>query len=104
MTHHSNFTASNLQLLLDSLVKRIIEEQGLLDKIKKPKGKTLNLSKKQVIQPTTVKGSAKNSNHRIAKCWNVLRFIAEHHYFSSLEHITIIETSCKPLLAYIAEP
>ena len=103
MTHHANFTSGNLQLLLDSLVRRIIEEQALLDKMNKPKGKTLNLSKKQVVTHT-VKGNAKNSNHRIAKCWNVLRFIAEHHYFTGLDHIQIIETSCKPLLAYIAEP
>ena len=26
MNHHDNFTSGNLQLLLDSLVKRIIEE------------------------------------------------------------------------------
>ena len=34
----------------------------------------------------------------------MIRYVAEHPYFSGLEHITIIETTCRPLLQYIANP
>lgn len=40
---------------------------------------------------------------RINKCWNTIRFLAEHDYFSS-DFLAIIEESIKPLLEFLAQP
>jgi hypothetical protein len=83
--HHGNFTTLNLQILLKSLVSKIIEEQKNIEVIKKPK-KTLNLGKKEIVQHKP-KMNEKQCVHRIAKCWCVIRYIAEHEFFTGANFI-----------------
>ena len=104
-THHANFTPANLETLLKSLVRRVVVEQELVSGKNKNAGKkTLKLSNKEVTISKTKPVNNKLCTHRISKCWCVIRYIAEHPYFSAPESILIIEDTCKPLLKYIAEP
>ena len=45
----------------------------------------------------------KAANQRIGKLMNVVRFIAEHEYFSG-RHVGIIEETIKPLLKFLKDP
>jgi importin-8 len=47
--------------------------------------------------------TSKKANIRINKCWNTIRFIAEHDYFA--EHfLSVIEETLMPLFEYIVQP
>ena len=48
----------------------------------------------------TVKSKA---NIRINKCWNTIRFIAEHEFFVA-NYLQIIEEKLLPLFEYIVRP
>lgn len=69
---------------------------------KMAKGKTLNL-KKGTITPAEVSKSAQKANIRINKCWNMIRFIAEHDYFAD-RFLQIIEETLLPLFEYLVNP
>jgi hypothetical protein len=63
------------------------------------KGKTLNIKSKKGLSK---KGSSK-SNIRINKCWNTIRFIAEHEYFVK-SYLPTIEDMLRPLFEYLVKP
>lgn len=67
-----------------------------------PKKKTLSL-KGGKGKITTGKKKNNKGNVRINKCWNTIRFIAEHDYFAA-NFLSIIETSLIPLLEYMVSP
>jgi len=83
---HGSFTENNLSQLLQAIVARILVEHEQLVEAKKPK-KTLDLRQGKV---TRTKKSSKNFEFRIAKCWSVVRYIAEHEHFSD-RMIPVIE-------------
>ena len=59
------------------------------------KGGQAKISKKNVISD--------KANIRINKCWNTIRFIAEHEYFAS-NFLQIIEETLLPLFEYLVAP
>ena len=83
---HNSFTELNLSSLLQAIVSRILTEHEALVKTKKPK-KTLDLRQGKVKKTKT---SSKNIEFRIAKCWSLLRYIAEHEHFTD-RMIPVIE-------------
>ncbi|CDW80715.1 UNKNOWN [Stylonychia lemnae] len=94
--HYSNFTQDNLITFMQSLVNRIQKE--LIQQEEKAGKKTLNLKSKNPIKQVSTK-----ANIRINKCWNTIRFIAEHQYFI-LNFLQIIEDSLLPLFEYLLKP
>lgn len=96
---HGSFTENNLSQLLNSIVQRVLVEHEQLIEAKKPK-KTLDLRKSAV---KTTKKSSKNFEFRIAKLWSVLRYIAEHEYFTD-RLVPIIEQCSLPLLKFLQDP
>lgn len=71
-----------------------------LQEQKASKKKTLDLSnsKKSVSKSGNTK-----ANIRINKCWNTIRFIAEHDYFA-MNFLLIIEEQLLPLFEYLVKP
>lgn len=70
--------------------------------------KTINASSKQkTLSAKTAgkKGKTKNSkaNLRINKCWNTIRFIAEHDYFAD-RYLSVVEETLLPLFEYLVTP
>lgn len=105
-THYSNFTQDNLVIFMRSLVARIQKEvEGMQAKAakKKGKGKTLNLKKGTISSPLEVSQMNEKANIRINKCWNTIRFIAEHDYFAD-RYLQIIEETLLPLFEYLVNP
>ena len=76
---HNMMTKDNLQLFLDALVKRVLSEQKELMDARRPK-KTLDL-RNGAVKVTTSKRKVKNNEMRIAKCWSIIRYIAEDEFF-----------------------
>lgn len=75
--YHGSFTESNLNCLLQAIVARVISEhQQLLETKYSPQRKTLDLRQGKIKK--TKKKSSKNIEFRIAKCWSVIRYVAEH--------------------------
>ena len=71
-THYNNFTEDNLVVFMNSLVARIQSEmQTMISKLNGKK--TLKASAKKPIKSKPTK-----ANIRINKCWNTIRFMAEH--------------------------
>ena len=93
---HGNFTQDNLTLILNALVKRVLLEQEEITSNAKPK-KTLDLRNNAVKVTKTSKKRNKNAEMRIAKCWSVIRYIAEHQHFSG-PMVPMIEQCTTPLL------
>ena len=62
------------------------------------KGKTLNVKSKKPVKTANSK-----ANIRINKCWNTIRFIAEHEFFVA-NFLPIIEEKLLPLFDYIVQP
>ena len=63
---------------------------------------------KKAAQGKTLKAKSKKSkntkaNIRINKCWNTIRFIAEHEYFVN-NYLQIIEDTLIPLFEHLVEP
>lgn len=82
------------------MVARIQKELGNATAVGK-KGKTLSL-KSGKTKVTKHKISDK-ANIRINKCWNTIRFIAEHDYFAA-NFLSIVEGSLIPLFEYMVTP
>jgi len=101
--HYNNFTQDNLVMFMESLVDRIqseLQEQEGAE----PKKKTLSLKGgKGRITGGKRGGNNAKSNVRINKCWNTIRFIAEHDYFAA-NFLSIIETSLIPLFEHMVRP
>lgn len=97
-SHYNNFTQDNLIVFMNSLVARINMEQGKIDAKLAKSGKTLSTKKK-----SGKKGKSNKCNIRINKCWNTIRFIAEHDYFSN-NFLSIIEQTLQPLFEYLVDP
>jgi hypothetical protein len=103
-THYSNFTLDNLVMLMNSLVHRIQKEVLNMEaKATKKKGKTLNLMKGVITQAEGGGALNDKANIRINKCWNTIRFIAEHDYFSNM-YLNIIEETLMPLFEHLVNP
>jgi importin-8 len=86
---------------MQSLVGRIQKE--LKESETKSQKKTLSLKAgKKVISKKPKKISSK-ANIRINKCWNTIRFIAEHDYFAN-NFLTIVEDTLIPLFEHLIEP
>ena len=66
---------------------------------KKPT-KTLNLGQRNVKR---TKKSYKSIEFRIAKCWSILRYVAEHEHFND-HMVEIIESCALPLLQFMQNP
>lgn len=62
------------------------------------KGKTLKVNTRKPQRKINNK-----ANIRINKCWNTIRFIAEHDHFTG-SFLNIIEDNLRPLFEYISEP
>lgn len=92
-THYQNFTLDNLNVFINSLAQRIEKEINH----NKQKGKTLNIKNKKPVRISS------KANIRINKCWNTIRFVAEHDYFVS-NYLNAIEESLRPLFEYLAKP
>ena len=98
-THYNNFTQDNLIKFMQSLVKRIQSELATQEnRVASGKGKKKTLKAKE----GKITGGVTNTkaNIRINKCWNTIRFIAEHEYFAEV-HLTIIEETLLPLFEYL---
>jgi hypothetical protein len=90
-------------MFMESLVQRI---QGELQEQEgaEPKKKTLSLKGgKGRVTGGKRGGNNAKSNVRINKCWNTIRFIAEHDFFAA-NFLSIIETSLIPLFEYMVRP
>ena len=87
--HYGNFTQQNLVKFLLSIVGRIQKEL-------KPAKATLSVK-------TGVKKRKVAGNLKVNKCWNTIRFIAEHDYFAS-HFLPIVEETLLPLFEYMVEP
>ena len=96
---HGSFTVSNLSNLLSALVQRILAEHSAFVEAKKPK-KTLDMRQGKVKKTKT---GTKGIEFRIAKCWSVLRYIAEHSHFSD-QMVPVIEECSVPLLEFMQNP
>ena len=81
---HSHFTGQNLKVVMDALVKRILAEHAIMHG--KPK-KTLDMKKGQI---RSKRPDVKQCEFRIAKCWSVIRYVAEHPFFSN-ELVAVVE-------------
>ena len=75
--YHGHFTESNLRVLLQGVVTRVLAEHELLQGAKTPK-KTLDLRKGK---KTVTRKSTKGFEFRIAKSWSLIRYVAEHPHF-----------------------
>ena len=91
--YHGSFTENNLQNLLQAMVSRVMTEQLALVEARKTK-KTLDMRQGKVKK---TKKSSKNIEFRIAKCWSVIRYVAEHEHFTG-RMVPIIEQCSIPLL------
>jgi hypothetical protein len=89
----------NLTIFMQSLVGRIQKEingnSGSGKKTLSLKGGQAKITKKNVISD--------KANIRINKCWNTIRFIAEHEYFAA-NFLQIIEETLLPLFEYLVAP
>ena len=99
---HGNFTEDNLKLILDALVQRVLIEQKEIAGNSTAK-KTLDLRAGTIKTKEPNKKKNKHCEFRIAKCWSVIRYIAEHHHFSG-PLVPIIEQCTIPLLQFMANP
>ena len=96
---HNSFTESNLRSLLTAIVQRILIDHESLVEVKKPT-KTINLKQGKVKK---TKKSSKSLEFRIAKCWSVLRYVAEHEHFTD-RMVPVIESCALPLLQFMQDP
>ncbi len=81
------------------MVARILTEHEKLILAKKP-SKTLDLRQGKIKK---TKKNSKNFEFRIANCWNVVRYVAEHSHFTD-KMIPVIEESSLPLLKFMQDP
>ena len=86
--YHGNFTEDNLKLMMDALVQRVLIEQELMTS---PAKKTLDMRAGKILTSKPHKKANKQSEFRIAKCWSIIRYIAEHEHFSGVIMLAIIE-------------
>lgn len=63
----------------------------------------MNLKKGTISSPVEVSKKNEKANIRINKCWNTIRFIAEHDYFAD-RYLQIIEETLLPLFEYLVNP
>ena len=99
--YHGSFTENNLSKLLEAIVARAILEHEASIEARKPK-KTLDLRGGKA-KTTVKKKGTKNIEFRIAKCWSVIRYVAEHEHFVD-NMIPIIERCSIPLLSFMQDP
>eukprot|EP00347_Sterkiella_histriomuscorum_P023425 403334689 len=96
-SHYNNFTQDNLKVFMSSLTNRILKEQGTFEEKAGKKTLTTKSKKKPVKQANS------KAQVRINKCFNTIRFIAEHDYFV-LNFLDIIEQSLLPIFQYVENP
>ena len=58
----------------------------------------------KVLTSKSNKKANQHSEFRIAKCWSIIRYIAEHEHFKGIIMLAIIEQSSIPLLQFVANP
>ena len=81
------------------MVARVMTEHQALVDARTPK-KTLDMREGKVKK---TKKSSKNIEFRIAKCWSVIRYVAEHDHFVD-RMVPVIEQCALPLLQFMQVP
>jgi hypothetical protein len=98
-----------MRSIVGRIQKEIYGQSGKEESKGGAKGKkTLSLKGgKMKITDSSSKGGpihiTEKANIRINKCWNTIRFIAEHDYFAN-NFLNIIEDSLLPLFEYLVAP